>query len=236
MEWESCSGDEEEDYEDITDTTTDDEASSSSHFQNSHADSSDVNSLLSGADPATNVMIREGRMQQDEGTHRFIENYDDEERNEQTCQLCNQPALPIRKYFVHNNERYIIIWKQDLKDVSRDPEWGYLQCCYCFDFYHRHKCTLLMTDEQFIKKTVSRSWVCPSCVPEYVPFVKKACKSTKSARNKCVSLDEILIAVLKYLYLSKILSGGGESVNSVLFHNSISCVRQLTFDVIFEYG
>jgi hypothetical protein len=58
----------------------------------------------------------------------------------------------------------------------------------------------------------------------------------KSARNKCVSLDEILIAVLKYLYLSKILAGGGESVNSGLFHNSISCVRQLTFDVIFEYG
>jgi hypothetical protein len=78
-------------------------------------------------------ILREGRMQQDKGTHRFIENYDDEERNEQISQLCNQPALPIREYFVHNNERYIIIWKQDLKDVSRDPEWGYLQCCYCFD-------------------------------------------------------------------------------------------------------
>jgi hypothetical protein len=86
MEWESCSaGDKEEDYEDTTDNITDDEASSSSHFQNSHADSSDVNSLLSGADPATDVIIREGRMQQDKGTHRFIENYDDEERNEQTC-------------------------------------------------------------------------------------------------------------------------------------------------------
>ncbi|CAL8129809.1 unnamed protein product [Orchesella dallaii] len=44
---------------------------------------------------------------------------------------------------------------------------GFLQCSYCFNFFHRHNCILSLSDKMYYEYKCSRSWSCPTCIPEF---------------------------------------------------------------------
>jgi hypothetical protein len=80
-------------------------------------------------------------------------------------------------------------------------KFGLLQCVYCFNFFHRWKCSLSMNKKSYINKMLDRSWACASCVPVFIPRAKnKAKKVNKQDKDKNKVLLEYLRKIFTELY------------------------------------
>ena len=91
-----------------------------------------------------------------------------------TCSSCDKIAYPNLEMIVLEETRYFLIFEESLPKVKcKENELeGFLQCVYCFNFYHRFGCTLSMSTQSYISCLLSRQWACPTCVPEFKSKLK----------------------------------------------------------------
>lgn len=94
-----------------------------------------------------------------------------------TCKLCDKMIIADRKVLIFRGTSYWIFFEGE---ASEDEDWGVLQCSYCFDFFHRNKCSLSMTNYSYFEAQKNRSWACPKCVPVFIPYVKTGIKKFDS--------------------------------------------------------
>jgi len=115
------------------------------------------------------------------------------------CNLCNDFILQDSKQILYNDTRYWIHLQED-EYVPEHPEiwerYQMLQCNYCLNFYHRHKCSLSMTDKSYWEIIKKRDWACPICVPAFVP---QGISKTNRTKKRHRSSDELLVKIVKLL-------------------------------------
>lgn len=153
------------------------------------------------ADPSTNAIILDGHMDDDRYTEIYnnlqFKYYDDDELFGPSCHVCKEEILASHETLVHDGNFYPIIWKDDLKhDCPKD--WDVIQCVFCLNFFHRNKCIMKMTNSYFLKLFRSKQWVCPTCVPEFVPSTpiikfKKLIDIDKLMNKLCTLLNPLLV-------------------------------------------
>ena len=114
-----------------------------------------------------------------------------------TCSCCKEFAYPNVEFIVLEDTRYFLIFEEKIpKEVKSEDDKvdGFLQCVYCFNFYHRFGCTLSMSIQSYISCLLSRNWACPTCVPEFVPVLARKIRLVKSATD-----SDLLIKIFKSL-------------------------------------
>ena len=116
-----------------------------------------------------------------------------------TCSCCEKIAFPTVEMIVLEETRYFLIFEELISKVKckGNELEGFLQCVYCFNFYHRFGCTLSMSIQSYISCLLSRNYACPSCVPEYVPV---AARKTQQVKSASATTDyDLLINIFKTL-------------------------------------
>ena len=158
------------------------------------------NYVKTNANPDTKVLLLPGKLS--DGNHKpiieFIEDWDYDYDNDEfgpSCFLCNKEIIPDCEKCVIEDTVYSVMWAGDVKGYENgDDNVGIMQCCYCFNVFHRFKCSLSMPTSTYINMQLSKLWTCPLCVPEFRP-------STKMSKNKpIISMRKLLVAVFKCLY------------------------------------
>jgi len=106
------------------------------------------------------------------------------------CHLCGEEIIPDDYLITINGDIYKVIWKEEVKEEEHSEEVGMLQCVFCFNFYHRHKCSLFLSHTSYFGKKLAKSWSCPTCIPVFVPTKKNVQKISKS---------ELLVSIFKFV-------------------------------------
>jgi len=96
---------------------------------------------------------------------------EDEDANGPKCHLCNDAAFSDEQRFRYNGSVYTLVFK--CAESSMVPNFGFLQCASCSNFFHRNKCSLSMSDAQYYKFKCNRVWRCPNCVPIFKMRIHK---------------------------------------------------------------
>lgn len=124
-----------------------------------------MDDIVKLANPHTNIIILEE--EQMAVTMKYI---DDEETEGPECHLCKKNMFSVEQKMIYKNQTYTLISTGDLID----NKWTdmILQCSYCFNFYHRLRCNLSMSEVSYMKAIRTRGWSCPTCVPEFHPIRK----------------------------------------------------------------
>ena len=94
------------------------------------------------------------------------------------CALCLKPIFFNTESFLFNNKRYLIHFKSDFREISDQSELSDMKdlniegmkCRYCSNYFHRHKCSLQMSNLSYRKAISYGRWSCPNCVPEFDPW------------------------------------------------------------------
>jgi len=118
------------------------------------------------------------------------------------CHLCNEVICPDEERCVLEGIQYNISWEKDIREDKKDCgnrkddlEVGILQCCFCFNVFHRFNCSLTMSKTSYLNLKRTRQWSCPLCVKEFVPLVVKP----KVCKSITFNLSKILGRVLPVL-------------------------------------
>ncbi|CAL8137416.1 unnamed protein product [Orchesella dallaii] len=83
------------------------------------------------------------------------------------CCICGEEAIQDTASVEYAGEFYTVVFKDEEPEPHNREIYGYLQCAYCFDFFHRRKCILGMSDSMYFMHKRNRSFVCAACVPEF---------------------------------------------------------------------
>ena len=142
--------------------------------------SSSLDDLILSLNPTINnetrIIIFDGNMDDDDYEQIYhklrMENWDDDGSPGPDCFFCNKSITAIDDFIIFNNQEYNIMWKGDFKQCD-DHDASYLQCCYCFNYFHRSKCSLSFSETSFFAIQLSKHWSCPNCVPEFIPVNMK---------------------------------------------------------------
>jgi len=113
----------------------------------------------------------------------------DEPKTGPDCHLCGEEIVPDDERITINGDYFTLIWREDVKREEDIKEVGILQCVYCFNFYHRHKCSLLLSHASYLSKKLSKTWSCANCVPVFKPKSKMILQK---------SYDKSLIKIFKF--------------------------------------
>src|SRR5665811_1030650 len=83
------------------------------------------------------------------------------------CHLCGEEIKPNGDFMFRNNQRFEVYWRNDFSWGDEDDKHllGGMQCIYCFNYFHRHKCSFSMSDDSVIASYIKKSWACALCVP-----------------------------------------------------------------------
>jgi hypothetical protein len=128
----------------------------------------------------------------------------DEDDDGPMCYLCDRLIFSDINILTHNEVSYTVIFKDDFQDPENYVEeyvkdTGELQCCYCFNYFHRHKCSMSMSDPSYLDFKVQKNWTCPMCVPEFVPRkVQNININTQIKEATVCKYSNILRIVQKY--------------------------------------
>ncbi|CAL8136782.1 unnamed protein product [Orchesella dallaii] len=89
------------------------------------------------------------------------------------CFLCGERAVTDQHLVGYDGNRYTMVFKNECTDANdlngsfASHSNGFLQCSYCFNFFHRHNCIFSLSDKMYYEYKCSRSWSCPTCIPEF---------------------------------------------------------------------
>ena len=97
--------------------------------------------------------------------------YVDSDWDSPDCHLCGEEIIPNADFMYRDNQRFEAYWRDGFTWGDHEANYlvGSLQCVYCFNYFHRHKCSLSMSDNSVITSYLNKSWACPLCVPEFIP-------------------------------------------------------------------
>lgn len=135
--------------------------------------------LQNHADPLTNVVILPYEPWWDRLAGYFDnfedwDYWDDEGSLGPSCYLCNEVAFSPTQIVTVNGIVFKCAFTNEPIPESMTVEIsncvGFLQCVFCFNIFHRHRCSVSMSDESYLNCLKSGTWSCPNCVPEFVPF------------------------------------------------------------------
>ena len=114
------------------------------------------------------------------------------------CHLCHQEIFDESEPCAISETVHTIVDMQDvLEDMNSDPfdkNIGVMQCNYCFNVYHRFKCSLSMSKTSYLISKWTKQWSCPTCVPEFIPC---SSKSTKGIQTEATSASFKLEYIFK---------------------------------------
>jgi hypothetical protein len=133
------------------------------------------------------------------------------------CGLCDREVCSEGEFITTKLTRYLVFFENEIS--HEDREMGMLHCCYCLKFFHRHNCSLAMSDLSYINKLKSRDWACPICVPSFV-LIATSFLSKDQDRDLNVSYKKILNDCYSKIQLSC-------NANIVLF---VVCAYSFVFD------
>jgi len=125
-----------------------------------------------------------------------------------SCKLCNkiikdEGYVNVVDGYVYKGERYVLYFEDDMASEAENyPEYGILQCSYCFHYFHRQKCSLSMNELSYIQIRKNRSFACPMCVPEFVPGEQK---KSQYNNGKCLNTVNDFITKIFTLLLRSCL-------------------------------
>ncbi|CAL8112044.1 unnamed protein product [Orchesella dallaii] len=130
--------------------------------------------------------------------------WDNEDENVEgpDCYLCGNEAMADQQLIEHENIMYTVVFKKEcthfqyISKTFAAHHKEFLQCVYCFNFFHRHKCILSMSDREYYELKCNKGWSCPTCVPEY--RVRKVILRKKTP-NLTLNI-EFLLLVFKAIY------------------------------------
>jgi len=93
-----------------------------------------------------------------------------------TCHHCNKRIEFMdgeELIFTYNSTTYTLIFSKALSSIDdwteEEGPYGYLECSYCLNQFHHLPCTLRMSPKTYLHHKKNKSWICPSCIPEYLP-------------------------------------------------------------------
>lgn len=178
-------------WEDDDDNWTEDD-----EYEN--PDATPLSEILSLAHPITNVIITDGMLESYKN-YNILKLLDSSTCfNKLTgpdCNICGQEVLDIAVHFMHNESTFTIYFEDDL-DLE-DGSWnlGVLQCIYCFNFYHRNRCNITISDQSYLNIVRSKVWACPSCVPSFVSSIGSNVTNTTKGTN----YEKVLLKLAKIL-------------------------------------
>lgn len=95
------------------------------------------------------------------------------------CHLCGQGIIEDTNCFIYKGTSYSVIVKDFIVGSSWDT--GSLQCVYCFNYFHRNRCNITISDRSYFNIIYSKNWACPNCVPIF--------KSMTNSAVFCNSID-----------------------------------------------
>lgn len=111
------------------------------------------------------------------------------------CNLCNEEITSDRQKITISGVQFTLVFSDELESMDEDS--GFLQCVYCLNFYHRHNCSLTMSDSSYLSSVKHCTWSCPNCVPEFVHSNSNAKVVNKFNTSKLLlKLAKILSPVL----------------------------------------
>jgi hypothetical protein len=123
------------------------------------------------------------------------------------CHICQKDII---SHFIPVNQNNVTYWychddnvtdKVDERyDKKVAKKFGLLQCVYCFNFFHRWKCSLSMNKKSYINKMFDRSWACATCVPVFISRAKNKARKVNKLEEKKKLLLEFLRKVFTELY------------------------------------
>lgn len=102
--------------------------------------------------------------------------WDDEDALGPDCHLCGQSSVDVLYTITVNDVTICVIFKESLEgeannwNIKEEDRWkiGTLQCSYCFNFFHKNRCNISMSNDSYFNLRESNSWACPCCVPIFV--------------------------------------------------------------------
>ncbi|CAL8134566.1 unnamed protein product [Orchesella dallaii] len=118
------------------------------------------------------------------------------------CFLCGEEARADQQLVKHDGVMYTLVFEKesfncDYVAKSFAPHHkGFLQCSYCFNFFHRHKCILSLSEKTYFQYKCSRGWSCPTCIPD---FEVKYVDNKKQQSNLSVNFN-CLLSIFKAMY------------------------------------
>ena len=190
------------------------------------------------ANVKTNVIILNGSMCDNNYNELYnnleFQNWDDDNNIGPLCYMCDEEILPCEDFLICGETRYAVLWKNDVIDCGGKEEFGVLQCVFCFNYFHRKKCSLSMSDTSYLNVKNSKMWACAFCVPEFN-------LSKNNEKKPKISADEFLVAVFKCLYQDVKYKPSNNVMPNVIIDIEMYCVsllRRVVLDYIsnFEIG
>jgi len=72
------------------------------------------------------------------------------------------------------DDAFTVAWKDDIKEkndcaTDLDFKYGILQCSFCFNYFHRFRCSMPMSKSSYLSIKKTKLWSCPMCIPDFRP-------------------------------------------------------------------
>jgi hypothetical protein len=171
-----------------------------------------LDDLVKTANPETKVIIIHGAMgddrykgiysrrNRDAQFERYPTDWYFEDLDGPNCHLCKKQINSLLDKFTYQGNVYYKMYTGSLT-IENQRNDGFLQCSYCFNFFHRSRCSLTMSDESYCKATQSRAWSCPTCVPEFRPT---SSNNNKRKKKNHQGTKDPLVELFRALHKFKI--------------------------------
>ena len=165
----------------------------------------------------TRVLIYSGSMVDDDELYAKLrfENWQEDDIMGPDCHLCGKEILPLGEFIDQDDDqfdKFEIYWRGDTDEKTEES--GVLQCSYCFNYFHRHKCSLSMSDDSVLASYFKKSWACALCVPEFIP--------TPQTLLRCIFNNKDTDKILQKLF--KILNKFNKFNNMLIINSAIELI------------
>lgn len=139
------------------------------------------------------------------------------------CALCGRLAYPDEEIIEYNNQPFTFVFKKTTDQKTEGDLEGFLQCVYCFKYFHRYKCVFELSDNSYYHAKASKLWSCPSCVPIFTPSTIIANPVITKNLNVILNVKTLVLLFKALYHLNNFLS----------FDNVLYVFIELT---LFVYG
>jgi len=165
----------------------------------------------------TRVVIYSGKQDDDEELSCKLryENWQWDNIAGPDCHLCGKMIVPLGELIDQGDDEFDgfeVYWREDTDD--KREENGVLQCSYCFNYFHRHKCSLSMSDNSVIASYLKKSWACALCVPVFIP--------SPLTMLRCIFNNKDTDKILQKLF--KILNKFNKFNNMLIINSAIELI------------
>ncbi|CAL8145096.1 unnamed protein product [Orchesella dallaii] len=111
------------------------------------------------------------------------------------CSLCRKEAISDEQPLEYAGDFFTVLLTVEAQEIQ---EYGFLRCVYCFNTFHRHGCTLSISDTAYYKYKSDKTFACPLCVPEFQPKKVHVLVNDK----KCFDINYMLLLFDAFFHMN----------------------------------